>query len=199
MDATQNILRVEASARKIESVTRQLTDAVIAHLGRQTDVNVKVRDISEGLPFVTESWVEANFTPDDQRSVSQQNTLSFSGQLINEIKAADTLVIGTPIYNFGIPATLKAWIDQIARVGVTFRYTETGPVGLLQGKRAIVAVASGGTPVGSEIDFATPYLRHALEFMGITEITFISADALSRDMADKIAQAHAEIAHLKAY
>lgn len=199
MDATQNILRVEASARKIESVTRQLTDAVIAHLGRQTDVNVKVRDISEGLPFVTESWVEANFTPDDQRSVSQQNTLSFSGQLINEIKAADTLVIGTPIYNFGIPATLKAWIDQIARVGVTFRYTETGPVGLLQGKRAIVAVASGGTPVGSEIDFATPYLRHALEFMGITEITFISADALSRDMADKIAQAHAEIAHLKAH
>ena len=90
-------------------------------------------------------------------------------------------MIGLPIYNFGVPATLKAWVDQVARAGVTFRYTEHGPEGLLQGKRAIVAVASGGTEAGSEIDFATGYIRHMLAFIGITEVQFVTADRLMLD------------------
>ncbi len=86
------------------------------------------------------------------------------------MQAADTLVIGLPIYNFGVPAALKAWVDQVARAGVTFRYTETGPKGLLTGKRAIIAVASGGTEAGSDVDFATGYIRHVLGFIGITDV-----------------------------
>ena len=85
------------------------------------------------------------------------------------------------IYNFGVPAALKAWIDQIARAGVTFKYTENGPVGLLDGKRAIIAVASGGTEVGSEIDFATGYMRHIMGFIGIHDVEVVAADQLMLD------------------
>jgi FMN-dependent NADH-azoreductase len=88
------------------------------------------------------------------------------------------LVIGVPIYNFGVPATLKAWIDMIARARVTFRYTDQGPQGLLTGKKAYLLVASGGTPVGSAIDFATPWLKHVLAFIGITEVEVIAAERL---------------------
>ena len=98
-----------------------------------------------------------------------------------ELKAADVVVIGMPVYNFGIPAALKAWVDLIARARVTFRYAESGPEGLLTGKRAIVVAASGGTPVDSEIDFATPYLRHALGFVGITDVEVVAADRLMLD------------------
>ena len=88
------------------------------------------------------------------------------------------LVIGLPIYNFSVPAAMKAWIDQIARVGVTFNYSENGPVGLMKKKRAIILLASGGTKVGSDIDFASEYMKHILGFIGITDVTIIAADAL---------------------
>ncbi len=99
-----------------------------------------------------------------------------------EVQAADTIVIGLPIYNFGVPAALKAWIDLIARAGVTFQYSAEGPKGLLTGKHAIVAVASGGTEIGSDIDFASGYIRHVLGFVGITDVTFIRADRTALDM-----------------
>ena len=97
------------------------------------------------------------------------------------IEAADTLVIGLPIYNFAVPSAFKAWVDLVARAGVTFRYTENGPEGLLKGKRAILAVASGGTEVGSDHDFATGYARHMLGFMGITDVSVVAADRLMID------------------
>ncbi len=197
MTNPNTILRVEASARKTGSVTRELTSKVIDHLASETAVLVKERDVSEGLPFVDEEWVGSNFTPADARSEEQKAKLALSDSLIKELVEADTLVIGTPIYNFGIPATLKAWIDMVARVGVTFKYTENGPVGLLEGKRAIVLVASGGTPVGSDIDFATPYLRHALKFIGISDVTFVAADALGQDAHEKVTAAKDEIELLK--
>ena len=197
MTNPNNVLRIEASARKTHSVSRELTSTVVDHLASQTAVLVKERDVSEGLPFVDEEWVGSNFTPADARSDAQKTKLALSDSLIEELAEADTLVIGTPIYNFGVPATLKAWIDLVARVGVTFKYTENGPVGLLEGKRAIVIVASGGTPVGSDIDFATPYLRHALKFIGITDVTFVAADALGQDAHEKVAAAKEEIELLK--
>ncbi|MCE7997680.1 MAG: FMN-dependent NADH-azoreductase [Rhodobiaceae bacterium] len=197
MTNPNTILRIEASARKTGSVSRDLTSKTIDHLASKTAVLVKERDVSEGLPFVDEEWVGSNFTPADARSETQKAKLAVSDGLVEELVEADTLVIGTPIYNFGIPATLKAWIDMVARVGVTFKYTENGPVGLLEGKRAIVLVASGGTPVGSDIDFATPYLRHALNFIGISDVTFVSADALGQDSNEKIATAKEEIDLLK--
>jgi FMN-dependent NADH-azoreductase len=120
--------------------------------------------------------VDANFTAPDQRNALQRAALVESDALVAELMATDVLVIGVPIYNFGIPAKLKAWVDMVARARVTFRYTEDGPVGLLRGKRAYFVVASGGTAVGSAIDFATGYLRHVLGFLGIDDVEIVAAD-----------------------
>lgn len=187
---TTSILRIDTSARREGSVSRDLTDRIIA---RFPDAAITTRDLAPGLPLINETWVGANFTPEAERSTEQRATLALSDELIAEVKAADTLVIGLPIYNFGVPATLKAWVDQVARAGVTFRYTENGPEGLLSGKRAIVVVASGGTEAGSEIDFATGYIRHVLGFIGITDVDFVTADRLMLDMEGTLQSAHSQI------
>jgi FMN-dependent NADH-azoreductase len=109
------------------------------------------------------------------------------------LRAADTIVIGLPIYNFGIPASLKAWVDLIARAGETFAYSETGPKGLLENKRVIVTVASGGVPVGSPMDHATTYLTQVLGFIGITDVTYVSAGGLAMDPEAALKSAEAEI------
>lgn len=196
MSKIEKILRVDSSGRKTGSVSRKLATHAIDHLASKGAVQVHCRELSEGLPFVDEAWIGANFTPADQRSEAQKAKLKLSDSLVEETQAADTLVIALPVYNFGIPAALKAWIDLVARVGLTFKYTDTGPVGLLDGKRAIVLLASGGTPMGSEIDFATPYLRHALGFIGITDVTFIAADGLGQGADEKIANALKAIENL---
>jgi len=113
---------------------------------------------------------------------------------VQELIDSDVLVIGAPLYNFGIPAALKAWIDLIARARLTFRYGENGPVGLLTGKQAFVILASGGTTLGGELDFASAYLRHVLAFVGITDVQFINAD---RQMQQGIAARNAAMAHIQ--
>ena len=179
---TPRVLRIDASARRTGSTTRSLADEVIARLRRQHPALTLVeRDLAEGIPFVTEDWIDANLTPAETRTPEQQAQLALSDRLVAELQAADILVIGLPIYNFGPPAALKAWIDQVARARVTFRYSENGPVGLLEGKKAYLVVASGGTAMDSAIDFATPYLRHVLGFIGIEDVTLIAAD---RQMVD---------------
>lgn len=189
-----NILRLNASARCDGSVSRQLTDRYIDSLAAQHAVQVTIRDLTDTLPFIDGHWISANFTPDADRTDTQRQTLALSDRLIQEIEAADMLVIGTPIYNFSVPASLKAWIDLIARAGKTFRYTENGPVGLLQGKRAVILAASGGTKVGSDIDFAVPYLTHVMGFIGIDDVTTIAADQLMMGGDDKIKATEAIIA-----
>ena len=173
MTRSNSILRIDASARKSGSSSRRLTDSVIEKLAPET---VTVRDLTDGISFVTEAWVNANFTDEADRTDAQKTELAYSDALVEELFAADTLVIGTPIYNFGVPAALKAWIDMIARARKTFHYTANGPEGLLTGKKAYVLIASGGTEMGSAIDFASGYLRHLLGFVGITDVTFIAAD-----------------------
>ena len=173
MTQSSNILRVDASARKAGSSSRSLTDALIARLAPD---EIVTRDLTEVLPFVSEDWVGANFTDESERTDAQQAELALSDSLVDELVAADTLVIGTPIYNFAVPAALKAWIDLIARARKTFHYTANGPEGLLTDKKAYVLIASGGTEVGSDIDFASGYLRHILAFVGITDVTVIAAD-----------------------
>ncbi len=115
-----SILRLDASARRDGSVTRDLTSRILA---RFPQADVTTRDLADGLPLIDAAWVAANFTPEADRDAAQRAALALSDTLIAEVRAADTLVIGLPIYNFGVPATLKAWIDLIARAGVTFRYT----------------------------------------------------------------------------
>lgn len=179
---TPSLLRIDTSARRDDSVSRGLVDRILARFADAVPgAAVTTRDLGDGLPLIDSSWIAANFTPADDRSDAQKAALALSDTLVEEVKAADIIVIGMPIYNFGAPSSLKAWVDLLARVGITFRYTEAGPEGLLSGKRAIVAVASGGTPVGSEIDFATSYLRHVLGFLGITDVTFVAADQLAID------------------
>lgn len=178
-----HILRIDASARHAGSTTRQLADKLVARLIEQGyGASVTVRDLAATPPaLLTEGWVGANFTDDSDRSADQKAALAASDELIAELEAADTIVIGVPVYNFAIPASLKAWVDLIARARKTFRYTETGPEGLLKGKRAFLVVASGGVPVGSDYDFATGYLRHVLGFVGITDVSIIAADQQMMD------------------
>ncbi|MEM9477711.1 MAG: NAD(P)H-dependent oxidoreductase [Pseudomonadota bacterium] len=191
---THTLLRIDASARRSGSVSRQLTDDIVARFGAP---NVITRDLLDTpVPQIDEDWVNANFTPADARTSAQAETLAFSDTLVGELQAADTIVIGLPIYNFGVPAALKAWVDQVARAGMTFRYSETGPVGLLEGKRAIVIIASGGTEAGSEIDFATGYLRHVLSFIGIRDVDFVTADRLMIDAEGTMKAANDQVAAL---
>ena len=182
------ILHIDSSAQLEGSTTRALSAEIVAKLRGE----VIRRDLAEALPLINHTWIGANFTPADQRDQVQTETLALSDTLIAELKAADTIVIGAPIYNFGIPEVLKAWIDLIARAGVTFSYTESGPKGLLDGKRSIIAVASGGTPVGSDMDFASGYLKHVMSFIGIQDVEIIAADQLvaQRDKAIASARAH---------
>jgi FMN-dependent NADH-azoreductase len=192
---TNTVLRIDASARHDGSETRALTQRIIDRLAPQSLIQ---RDLAAAIPSLDADWLAASWTPEDQRSNAQRETLALSDSLIAELQAADTLVIGTPIYNFGIPAPLKAWIDQIARAGVTFRYTEAGPEGFMTGKRAIIAIASGGTQVGSDIDFASGYLRHILGFLGITDVQFVAADLLMIDAEASHAKANAALEALAA-
>ncbi len=190
---TTSILRIDASARRTGSITRDLGDRLIDRFTAKAPVALTVRDLADGLPQIDEAWIGANFTPAEKRTPEQKSLLALSDTLVAELAAADTLVIGLPIYNFGVPSSLKAWIDLIARAGVTFRYTKTGPEGLLNGKRAIVTVASGGTEMGSAIDFATGYLRHMLGFIGITEVEFIAADRTALDPEGTVTAANAAV------
>ena len=187
------ILKLDSSGRKSGSVSRQLSARLVNRFARESEVTVIERDVAGGLPAVTEEWIGSNFTPSDERSEVQTALLAQSDELVAELRAADVLVIGMPIYNFGVPASLKAWIDLICRAGETFQYGENGPEGLLTGKRAIVTVASGGVPVGSPMDHATTYLTQVLGFVGITDVTYVSATGLAMDPDAAIKSAESEI------
>ena len=177
----RNILRVSASARTERSRSRELTDLATGLL-RTAHPRARIveRDLAEGVEQLDAAWVAANLTSADERDLAQRERLALSDRLIGELEAADIVVIGTPIYNFALPAALKAWIDLVVRSKRTFRYGPDGPEGLLVGKRALVAMVSGGTAIGSDVDFASGHLDHILRFMGITEIAWLHADQLFR-------------------
>ncbi len=191
---TKKVLHIDSSARLSGSTSRAFTAQIADKLGGE----IIRRDLTQAIPQIDGTWVNANFTPADQRTDAQKEALALSDSLIAEIQAADTLVIGVPIYNFGVPAALKAWVDQVARAGVTFKYTENGPQGLLEGKRAILVVASGGTAAGSDIDFASGYMQHVMGFIGITDVTVITADQMMMDAEAALAKATAQVDALAA-
>ena len=171
------ILRIDSSASTETGKSRLLTTRIIDELkklGKSPEVTV--RDLNESLPQVDGSWIAANNTKVDDLADEQKKTLSLSDKLVAEIEAADTLIIGVAVYNFSIPASLKLWVDLICRAGKTFKYSDKGPEGLMTDKKAIICFASGGTPFGSDIDFASGYIRHILGFIGIKDVTFIKAD-----------------------
>jgi len=182
MTAKYHFLRIDASARVHTSNSRRLGDALFGKLkSLYPDSIVQQRDLGQGLSFIDESWVEASSTPADQRSEAQQQQLALSDQLIDEIKQSDAIVLTTPMYNFGIPATLKCWIDLICRAGVTFRYGTDGAVGLLKGKRVDIIITTGGVSLGSPLDFVSTYLQQVLRFIGIEDINIIAAEQMNLD------------------
>lgn len=177
MTQPMKILRVDSSAKTENSESRRLTDRIINGLKTNgKSLNVTVRDLNYSLPQVNISWIEANNTPSDDQTDEHKKTLALSDTLVAEIEAADTLIIGVALYNFSITASLKLWIDLVCRARKTFAYVDGSPKGLMTGKKAIICFASGGTPFESNIDYASGYLRHILGFIGITDVTFISAD-----------------------
>ncbi|MEL7206530.1 MAG: NAD(P)H-dependent oxidoreductase [Pseudomonadota bacterium] len=181
------VLHIDSSPRFNDSVSRDLTADIVS---RHAGAKVIRRDLSKTpVPQTTDAWIGASFTPVEDRTADQKHTLALSDELVDELVAADTIVIGLPMYNFSVPSALKAWIDQVARPGRTFNYTENGPVGLLEGKRVIVAMATGGVPQGSDMDFATNYLTFFLGFLGITDVQFVAADGLNADEAGARAKA----------
>lgn len=187
-----HILHIDSSARVDGSVTRQLTHKVVGKFqGTST-----YRDLGLALPQINDTWLAANWTAADERDSVQTDRLALSDALIAELQNADTIVIGVPLYNFGVPASLKAWIDLICRNGQTFNYTPDGPKGRLTGKRAILVMASGGVPLNSEADFATGYMRQVLKFIGIEDVQIIAADQVAKNGGDAINAAHTQIAAL---
>lgn len=171
-----NVLHINASSRYDGSLTRAVSTQLTHLLTSHYEVILQQRDVVSGLPFLDESWINANFTDPAERSAAQKSVLSLSDTLIDEVKTADVIVMAVPIYNFGIPAALKAWIDLVARARETFQYTEEGPVGLLKDKKVYLVMASGGVPLESEVDFASHYLKFFMQFIGITDVTLVNAN-----------------------
>jgi len=176
-----NVLVIESSARQQGSVSRQLTAQFIANWAAANPADsIKVRDLAvDQVPHLDASLLGGWMTPALQQSEAEQAALALSNRLTDELLAADVLVLAAPMYNFTIPSTLKAWLDHVLRAGVTFKYTETGSQGLLSGKRAFVLTARGGIYAGSGLDHQEPYLRQALAFVGIHDVSFIHAEGLN--------------------
>ena len=173
-----NILHIATSPNA--AATSQSRRAA-QHVLDTLDGTLHTRDLAQtALPQLTADWNAARLIPAHDRTPQQKATLALSDQLIQELNVADIIVIGMPMYNFGIPAALKAWVDLVCRPKVTFAYTPDGVKGLLSGKRAIIVAASGGVPIGSAEDYATPHLRHVLNFIGITDTTtFVAGDVIT--------------------
>ena len=176
-----NVLIIESSARQQGSFSRQLTRQFISQwqAARPAD-HVTVRDLAlSPVPHLDANLLGGWMKPEAQRSADEQASLKRSDELTDEVLGADVLVLAAPMYNFAIPSTLKAWLDHVLRAGVTFKYTETGPQGLLIGKKAYVLTARGGLYAGSTSDHQEPYLRQVLAFIGIHDVTFIHAEGLN--------------------
>ena len=177
-----NILQINSSARGAEqSQSTRLAGAMVARLhAADPDARVTVRDLArQPHPALDETALGALFTPAAQRSPEQAARVALDDTLIAELQAADVIVLGVPMYNFGVPVQLKNWIDAVARAGVTFKYTESGPVGLVQGKKVYVALTRGGLYRDTPADTQTPYLRTFLGFIGMTDVQFIYAEGLA--------------------
>jgi FMN-dependent NADH-azoreductase len=195
------LLRIDSSARS-SSVTRQLTAKFVEEWKKNHPTGEVVqRDLAKiVLPHITDDWSGAHLDP-SQLTPAQRSYLATSDQLIDELQAADTIVIGAPMYNFAIPSSLKAWIDQIVRMGKTISYGASGARGLLANKRVIVVTARGGAygkgSPAEKFDFQEPYLRHIFGFIGLTDVTFIHAENQSREEAGpRLAAAAEEIGRL---
>jgi FMN-dependent NADH-azoreductase len=195
------LLQIHTSLNGADSLSSSLADEYIAAWQRKNPGGrVITRDLStDPVPHLTAARFAAFLSDDEARSDEERSVVAYSDGLIAEVHAADEIVLGLPMHNFGIPSTLKAYFDHIARVGVTFRYTDQGPVGLLTGKRALIFATRGGKYVGTPLDTQTDYIRNFFAFLGIADIGFVYAEgtAMGEDtLAAAIAGARKRIGEL---
>ena len=179
-----NILQIHSSARAEGShstrLVRQIVERLQASLPDPAQAAITVRDLGRTPhPELNEATLQALFTPPEQRTPAQAERVSLDDGLIAELQSADVVVLGVPMYNFGVPAPLKNWIDAISRAKVTFQYTASGPEGLLKGKKVYIVLTRGGQYRNSPSDTQVPYLRTVLSFLGMTDIQFIYAEGLA--------------------
>ncbi|MGE5523543.1 MAG: FMN-dependent NADH-azoreductase [Rhodospirillaceae bacterium] len=178
---SKTLLQINASLFSDAGQSTQLADAFVAAWRAANPGGVAVkRDLArEPVPHLTAERFQAFLAKPDQRTAEQQAVHAYSMALIDELKRADVIVLGVPMYNFNVPSTLKAYFDHIARAGITFRYTEKGPEGLLPGKKVYVFATRGGVYAGTAKDTETPYLRDFLALLGITDVEFVYAEGLA--------------------
>ncbi len=187
------IYQIDCSARKKGSTSRELANKLLERIKKSED-EVIYRDLDDEMLFVAGLTESGMTIPENERTDQHKKMFELSDKLVKELKESDILIISTPIYNFGPPATLKAWSDLAARVKSTFKYSEDGKqIGLLENKKVYLVITSGGTKVGSKEDFLTPWLLHVLNFFGIKNIEIISADQMSIDYEGSIKKAEDEI------
>ena len=197
------LLQINASIHADHGQSSQLaTRFVQAFIRARPDWHVVLRDLaSDTVPHLSAERFAAFLSTPQQRNAAQREVIAYSDALIAELKQADVIVLGLPMYNFGVPSQLKAYFDHIARAGETFRYTANGPVGLLQGKKAYVFAARGGLYAGTALDTQTNYVRDFLRFVGIEDIQFVYAEGLAispESKASGLAAAAAAIERLAA-
>jgi FMN-dependent NADH-azoreductase len=198
------LLQIKASISHDQGLSSQLANNfVTTYRQGHPDAKVLVREVAsaEPVPHLNGERFGAFITKPEERSDAQHAVVAFSDALIDELKRADVVVIGLPMYNFGVPSQLKAYFDHIARAGVTFKYTATGPVGLLTGKKVYVFAARGGLYAGTALDTQTGYVRDFLAFLGMNDVQFVYAEGLAvspESRAAGLAKATAEIASLAA-
>jgi len=195
-DAMKTILQLNTSLFGDGAQSSKLASQLVAGLAAAEPSRVIVRDLGrDPVPHLSAERFQAFTTAPDQRTPQQQRLAAESDALIDELRAAGTVVIGLPMYNFGVPSTLKAWFDHVARAGITFRYTESGPVGLMTGKKAYVIATRGGRYAGTPRDVQSAFVRQFLGFIGITDVEFVYVEGLalgaeSRDTALRAADDH---------
>ncbi|GAA3750871.1 FMN-dependent NADH-azoreductase [Terriglobus aquaticus] len=190
-----SLLRIDVSPRGNASYSRRLGDTFTeAWKSAHSGGSVAERDLAVNQPtYVDIQWIQGAFSAPDQQTDAHKAALKLSDEYIAEVKAADHILITTPMYNFTVPAVLKAWIDHVVRVGVTVNYTDKGPVGQLNGKKVTVIVASAGAYVKGtpteNFNYLNPYLQHILGFIGITDVTFVNAEGGAGVQYGKISEA----------
>jgi len=178
----KNLLRIDTSTRKEDSHSKDVANRYEKkYKEKHNDTQVVYRDLSEtNVPHVTQAFIEAMYTPEANRDDSTHKTLALSDALINELKNADTIVISTPMYNFGVPSSLKAYIDHISRVGETFAMDESGFTGLVTGKKLVIIAAYGALfDEMKQMDFVEPYLKSLFGFLGFTDIEYYAIEGTS--------------------
>lgn len=176
----KTVLQLHSSLFQQQGQSSLLSEALVAQLLGPQDRLIRRDLAAEPVPHLTLERFSAFTTAEAERTPAQQAAVAYSDELIAELQAADVIVLGLPMYNFGIPSTLKAYFDHVARAGVTFRYTSDGPEGLLTGKKAYVLATRGGNYQGTGLDTQEPYVRIILGFIGISEVEFVYAEGLAR-------------------